>query len=557
MEPLFVQSLFFILLLGLLGGFIAKLLKTSPLSGYVISGIVGSQIFPALGKDVSGLTQVGLILLLFSLGLELSLSKLFKVGWIAPVGAILQMFLITILSLLFLKIFGFQLRDALILSVCFSLSSTAIVVKLLEERGEIDSIQGKIMIAWLLTQDLAVIPIMALLPLGSLETNLLIVAAKSLLTSALVLLGVFFIGRLFAPKFIRVISETNSRELMLLASVFLAIGTAFLVSELGVSAGLGAFLAGIVISESQENLFVFSETRPLRDLFVILFFVTLGFYIAPGVIISNSLLILALALFVIFIKFFIIFLLMVFLGYKGKTALSVPIGLSQVGEFSFVILFGARSLNIISQKSSSLGIAVTLLTILITPFLFKITIPLWRRLKGKIAFLSVPSLHPLEKTQLENHIIICGYGRMGSWVGKALDLEKIPYLIIDYNREVIKRARSKGTLAIFADPAEHTVLDAANIRKGRALVVAIPDLITQEEVISYAQTVVPNLPIFTRAHFDKDVTTLSQLKIKKVVQPEFEAAITIVKEILQGYGRPKEKIKDRIITLRRSHSLST
>jgi len=560
-----IQSLLFVLVAALFGGLVVRALRLPPLVGYIAAGIVGGALFPGKIGKIEELAELGIILLLFSVGLEVSLSKLTRVGRVVIAGAVFQIILVMAVSFAVLRLFGFDPTAAVVLAAGFSLSSTAVVVKILSDRGETDTIHGEIMIGWLLVQDLAVIPMAVLLPsLASTSgQGVALMAGRSLVSAAIVIIGIFFVGRLIAPYVIHKIAATNSRELLVLSGVSLALGVAGFVSFFGISPALGAFLAGVVTSESQENHAVFAETRPLRDLFVILFFVSLGFLVTPAVILSNFLLIIGLAALVMITKAIIIFIVLLLFGYHGKTNVATSIGLAQVGEFSFVLFLGARQLGILSQDISSIGIAVTLSTLVMTPILFKSIVPIWRRARDFSS--RWPRLNKLflgwrKSTRVgekfENHIIICGYGRMGKWIGQALRSKKYPFVVIDYNQKVVHGLKNEGTPVVYGDPAEPQVLEQAGIRQAKAIVLALPDRITQEELISYAQTTAPNVKIIARAHLDGDWEKLSAMKVKKVVQPEFEGALIIIKDLLDSMGRSKEEISDLTKSLRRSHSLA-
>jgi len=561
-----IQSLFFVLVLALVGGFAARLVKIPVLVGYLVVGILGSLFFSQDGIVVE-LSEIGMILLLFSVGLELSLSKLSRVGGVAVVGAIFQMLIVGSISFLFLILLGFETNVSLVLSSGFSLSSTAVVVKMLEERAETESIHGEIMVGWLLTQDLAVVPIISLIPVLLAEGgggSWLSVAGSSLLISTFILSSVFFLGRLVAPFLIHTIASSNSRELMVLGGVSLALGTAYLVSSFGISAALGAFLAGVVLSETQENHAVLAETRPLRDLFVILFFVTLGIMVTPSFLISHLFVILGLVVFVLVLKFVVVYLVMLLLGYRGKVVLATSLGLSEIGEFSFVILMLGREVGILNAETTSLGVSVALITLLISPFLFKSTGVVWRRVKKLSKLIGLEGLLVGKRNvfrvegegKYKNHVIICGYGRMGRWVGNALEEIGAPFVVVDYSQKVIHEARMRGIPVVYGDPAEPSVLVEAGLTRARALIVAIPDRITQEEVVAYCQTVAPTLKVFARAHLDEDVKRLSRLKVERVVQPEFEASLSVVKDVLRLMGKDKDEVSKELKKLKRLHTVS-
>jgi CPA2 family monovalent cation:H+ antiporter-2 len=564
MDHAIISNLFYILLAALAGGVLARILKLPSLLGYITVGVFLNAVLPLAHGGVESVAEIGVILLLFSVGIELSFSKLARVGRVAVVGAIVQMVSVALVIWAMLVSAGFEGAEAVVFAVAFSLSSTAVVVKMIEERAETDSIHGEIMIGWLLTQDLAVVPIMALLPLLTAGiTNWGAVAVNSLLVSGFLVGLVFFLGRMFAPALIHRIAATNSRELIALVGVSLALGTAFLVSAFGISPAVGAFLAGVVISETQENHAIFSETRPLRDLFVILFFVTLGFFVTPWILVHRLGFIVVLAILILVIKSLIIFILMLVLGYRGKTAMIVSLGMSQVGEFSFVIFLASQRMGILTEEQTSIGIAAALVTLIATPFIYRMIVPLWRRLKrlaGRRPMVRAIIGAGLKKRKhedgLRDHVVICGFGRMGSWIGRALDNEKIPYIVIDYNQKVIREARARGVRVLYGDPAEADVLDIAGVDRAKIVIVAIPDLVVQEEIISYCQNH-SKARVIARAHLDEDVAKLAHLRVRKVIQPEFEAAIAVIRSILSSMGKPRREVSNILKTIRRMHTVKS
>jgi CPA2 family monovalent cation:H+ antiporter-2 len=564
MELEFVQGLFFVLSAALVGGILVKVLRLQPLIGYIIAGVVFGSFLGTHTKGVEKLAEIGTILLLFSIGLELSFARLGRVLKSAVTGATIQMIAVAATSYATLLFFGFGGIASFILSLGFSLSSTAVVVKILADRGETETIHGELMVGWLLVQDLAVIPIMVILPvIAGVSGALLPALFKALLVALFVVGATIVLGRKVAPFIIHKIAAFNSRELLVIGAVAFALGTAYVTSFFGISPALGAFLAGIVIAETQENHAVFAETRPLRDLFVALFFVTLGFLVSPAFVAANLGTILGLSLFAVLLKAVVILILAFVLGYHGKTAIATSLGLTQIGEFAFVIYSFAQGLGLIDKQIASIGIATTLATLLLTPLFYKSIVPLWRKMriwtkrnealnKFFVGWDKMPS-----REGFENHIVICGFGRVGRWVGKALLAADVPFVVVDYNQSVVREVRAKGLPIIYGDPAEPEVLDSAGIHKAKAVVIAIPDRVTQEELIAHVQTTHPSVKIISRAHFDEDIDKLELLKVDKVVQPEFEASIGIVRSIFKSMGKPKEEVRKRIANLRRSKAMSS
>lgn len=550
----FIVALFFVLLASVIGGFVAKFFKVPSLVGYILGGTLFGLLLPEHYKNVHDLAELGTILLLFSIGVELSFDKLSKFLKIAVIGGLIQILLVSGLSTLLLTVFGLSLIPALVLSLGFAMSSTAVVVKVLSDNGELETIHGGIMLGWLLVQDLAVIPVMILLPtLGNLSAEVLPTVFMSLLRAFLVVGATILLGKTITPFILHKVGDANSRELLMLTAVCLALGTAAATSFFGISTALGAFLAGVVISESQQHHAIFAETRPLRDLFVALFFVTLGFLINPQVLLTQLPLILIISLSILLIKTLVVGSISIFSGYKGRTAITSSFGLSQVGEFAFVIFTSAAALNLIGVKELNLGIGVTLITLLTAPILYKMSIPVWRRVK-KYKMFSANEKSDTVSTDIANHIIICGYGRVGKWVGRALSDFNIPFVVVEYNQKIVQELKAKGVDVLYGDPTEPEVLEMVNIRNAKAVVVAIPDRIAQETLITYVQTVAPEVKIISRAHLDEDWEKLKTLRVDKIVQPEFEASVEIVRSILRGVGKSKDDIAASIKSLRVSHS---
>lgn len=560
-----LSNLFFILLAALIGGLAAKLVKLPSLVGYILAGVVGGLVLALDQATIQNIAEFGVILLLFSVGLEVSFEKLIKVGKIAIIGSIIQIVLVSAISFLFLTVFfGITGAPAIVLSIAFSFSSTALIVKIMSDKGETGTIHYEIMTSWSLVQDLAVIPVVVLLPTLAMtggSSSLSSIAIGSILTTVLILGVVLLMGKLIGPYLTHLIAETNSREFLLLLAITLALGTATLVSLFGISAAFGAFLAGLVISKTQENHAIFSETRPLRDIFSILFFVSLGFLVTPSFIISHLITILILSIFVIIIKALVTFFLCIILGVRGRTAVSVSLGLAQVGEFAFVLFLIAEKLGILSTDLASIGMATTLVTLLISSLLFKEMGTIWQKLR--LITSSSPALKKYfvsgnitakVENELADHIIICGYGRMGRWIGKALKEIGVEFIVIDYNHKTIRNCLITGTKAIYGDASLPEVLEAANIKKAKAVIITLPDVLAQQEIIEFCKLNFPKLRIMARAHLDSDMKKLSALKIHKIIQPEFEGALAVVKNILVSAGHDKKEIDKKMKGLRLSHA---
>lgn len=549
------MQLLLVLISALIGGYIAKKLKVQPIIGYIIAGVTARTFFPIDTSEIEKLAELGSILLLFSIGLELSTNKFGTNFKKIILAASLQMFFVSAIIYFLLKFFGFGSIPALILGLGFSLSSTAVVVKTLIDKGESETIHGKLMIGWLLVQDLAVIPMMIILPiLANGNTNGLLLGLLALLKAAIIIILSIVLGKHVVPYIIHKIAILNSRELMVLTSVTFAVGTALGISAFGITASLGAFIAGFVISESQENHAVFAETRPLRDLFAAVFFVTLGFFVSFIDIYNNIGSIVLISILVLVIKTLIVGIINILFKFKGKTIVILSLGLSQVGEFSFILFSLSGHLNLISVDIASLGIAVSLVTLIVSPIIYKFSIPFWRFLSSRVNIFNSLDRNQSDHTLMSNHIIICGYGRVGGWVGKALTDQNIEYVVVDLDPKIIQTCLEKGIKAINGDPIEKEVLKMAGVELAKSVVIAIPDRMSQESIVAHVQTISPNTKIISRVHLDEDFEKLKNLRVDKLVQPEFEAATSIIKNILVSMGKDKESINRSIKSLRQSHA---
>ncbi|KKP48022.1 MAG: Sodium/hydrogen exchanger [Candidatus Woesebacteria bacterium GW2011_GWA1_33_30] len=555
MENSFTLGLFLVTVFALLGGYVAKKLKAPAIVGYILAGVVAGAIFPIENYGLEKLAELGSILLLFSIGLEFSINK-FK-GLLKRIFAasILQMVIVTIVLYFLLKLFGVDNISSLVLSIGFSMSSTAVIIKMLFDRGESDSVHGKLMVGWLLIQDLSVIPVMILLPLliGG-EEAILLPGILAFAKSVLLIFVAVILGKNVVPFIIHKIAVLNSRELLLLTSVSLAVGTAMLATFFGISPALGAFIAGFVISESQENHAVFAETRPLKNLFVALFFVTLGFFVTPQVVFENLGMIIAISILIILVKFVVILFINYIFKFNGKTMILTALGLSQVGEFAFIIFGSSALLNLISKETSSMGVAVGLVTLLLSPLIYANAFKLWRFLKNRFKVFSSLERNSNTENDLKDHIIILGFGRVGGWVGKALSDNGIGFIVVDYDQETVASCLQKGIKAIYGDPVEKEVLEMANVASAKAVIIAIPDRISQESIITHVQNLAPNAKIISRVHLDEDWEKLKLLRVDKLVQPEFEAATSIIKNILSSMGKSKEEVNKNIKSVRLSHA---
>jgi CPA2 family monovalent cation:H+ antiporter-2 len=486
-------------------------------------------------------------------------------------AATVQILATILFFLIFLPFFGFDFYSAIFIGSAFSLSSTAVVVKILQDRGELESLPGGLTLEWLLLQDIATIPVFIILPALAanlkldvgFSQSLLVLAGAIFKAVALLILVVYLAKRTFGWIFEKIL-HVKSRELLVLAVFSFCLVFSFGMSSFGFPLAVGAFLAGFIISEIGIAHLVFAEIRPLRDIFAVIFFVSLGFLVYPQFLLANFINIISLGLLVVIFKFFLVLFLLLYLGYHSKTALVSALSLTSVGEFAALLGRVGAQENLISPKTNLLIISVILLTLILAPGLIGLAPFLYRGLKNlsqrwlllDAAFAKFDRRPPPEQLPLENHVVICGFGRVGKYIGRALEMAKIPFVVVDFNYDLIKELKEKGLIVVSGDPAELEILDYAQIKKARALIIAIPDRQTQEMIITNAQSLQPGIRILCRTHHEEDQARLRALKVATIVQPEFEAALAIINKILSDFGFDSEEIDGKIQRLKIEHGMT-
>lgn len=568
-----IITFFFIFTAAIFGGVVAKRFKFPPVVGYIGFGFVIGNLFGQFTQAsvLSTISDIGLILLLFVLGIEFSFHRLKAVFPVIGLSAVIQLLVVFAVTLPVFITFGFSFLPALFFAAAASLSSTALVVKVLMDKGELDSIPGEVATGWLVIQDLAVIPMLLVLPVVvSIMTHtdtdwvsLGLLLLWSIFKSALALILIIVLGKRVIPKFLSFVAAVGNRELLVLSTAAVVIAAAFIGEVSGLSMALGAFIAGLLVAETSQNHAVFSEVRPLRDLFATVFFVTLGFMLPMGLVIRYFVPLLVATVVVMGVKLVAVGVLMRFLGYHRKTAFIVALGLTQMSEFGFVLGGAGTAMGAISHDQSAFLTALTCMTLLVNVPLFSKSHELYYSLmnviRGKLPKLFASNEETLigqkEQFPISNHIVLCGYGRVGRYIGRALEMADIPYLVVDYNHTTVMELQRKKINAVYGDPADREVLDFAQVDLARAIIIAIPDRHTQERVIAHAHSLNRRIRIICRSHFEEDHKRLKSLGVHTIVQPEFEAALSIVTRIFNDLGHSEEEIAGKISRLKIEHGL--
>jgi CPA2 family monovalent cation:H+ antiporter-2 len=544
------------LVAAFIGGMIARQLRLPVIVGYLAAGIVigpyGAH-FVGETAQIETMAEIGVALLLFTLGMEFSLKSLRHIGRVSAIGGGVQIAATTLLGLGVGIGLGWKFEEAMFFGFMIAMSSTMVVLKLLIERGELDTAHGRIMIGILLVQDISVIPMMAIMPAIG-EPAWASALGIAVLKAAIFIGAMFVLGLWVLPWVLRRVAGFRSRELFLLAIVGLCIAVAFVTDHFGISLAFGAFAAGVIISESDYAHQAIAEVIPLRDLFATLFFVSLGMLIDLQFLVDNLAIVSIAAVTIIVGKFAICFVVPRLLGYGAKTMLYSGAGLFQIGEFSFVLAAAALSAGIISKDIYDVTLTSAAITILLTPLAMGAASRLYVRLNQRESFARAFARRsdpdPEKKLQLNNHVVICGCGRVGRILGSVLEKRGFTRLVIDEDPRVIDRLRANSVPYLYGDASNPDILSRAMLDKAKVMVITMNDPIATELAVRNARAINPKLNIIARVHFDEHADTLRQLGVAEIVRPEFEAGLEMVRHTLHRYGLTGAEIQYIINILR-------
>jgi CPA2 family monovalent cation:H+ antiporter-2 len=551
-------ELIVVLVAAVAGGVLAHRLKLPVLLGYLVAGMLVSPHGLGLVQDtaaIESLASIGVILLLFTLGLEFSIDELRRIGGVAVLGGAAQILLTALAGFILGKALGWATAEAIFFGFLISLSSTLIVLKLLLERGELDTIHGRIMTGILLMQDLSLVPLMIVLPtLGKSGAEIgpaLLSAAWDALGFVVVMAG---LGLFLLPKVLDKIAEARSRELFLITVVSLSLAAAIAAQFFGVSAAVGAFIAGILIGRSVFARQALADVVPFRDAFGALFFVSLGTLADLSFITNNPGLVIGVVAFIIFVKFVICAAVPWFFGYNARTAIFTGFGLTQIGEFSFVLAGVGVAAGILRDSTYALTLGAAITTMVLTPFLLSLANFSYRQLerfKFGQRLLSLRAQVDNRKVQpLTGHTVICGGGRSADTLIKVLSRRNLAHLIIDLDPQVITRFRRQGVPCIYGDASNPEILACANLEKAKMLVCTFPSFLDVELTVKNARRLNPKLDIVARVERDRDAEALRKVGVNELVKPEFESSLEITRHALHRYGVTATEIQYLLNSLR-------
>jgi CPA2 family monovalent cation:H+ antiporter-2 len=532
-------------------------IKLPPMVGFLITGVIAGPSALALisqRSQVEALAELGVALLLFTIGIEFSVEKLIRIRSVLLMGGGIQVLATTLLTTGVALLFGFEIRQAVFLGVLVSLSSTAIVLKLLADRAEVDTPHGKISLAILIFQDLCVVPLMVLTPFiaGSEaeSVNVPWILAKGLL----LMVGAVLCGRFAVPFLLRQIVRTRSREAFLLVILILCFGAAWASHLAGLSLALGAFIAGLIVSRSEYSHQALGEVIPFREVFASVFLISIGMLLDLRAIQSPGTLCLAVAA-ILAIKVLVAWAAVLFLGYSFRVAVIAAFLLAQIGEFSFVLAQNGIHYHVLDPGLYQLFIASSVITMTLTPLLKALGPRIADRLSPHLPtrFLAARTLglEPLATKDLEGHVVIIGYGVNGRNLSLALKQVSISYVVIEMNPETVAAERRKGEPIIYGDASNREVLEHAGIRRSRVLVIAVSDPTSIRRATVLARSLHPGLHIIVRTRYLQEMQPLLALGADEVVPEEFETAIEIFARTLRKLLVPRDVVERFVREARR------
>jgi len=503
-------------------------------------------------RDVELLAEIGVALLLFALGLEISFRDLQPVRHIALLGGPIQIVLTSAIGALAgWRILGISATESIWLGAMISLSSTTIVFKTMSAEGVTSTLASRAMIGLLLVQDLAVIPLLIILPQLSDLNNALPNLTRAVATAAIFLLGIVVAGRWLMPRMLKWILTWGSRELFLVSIVAAGIGVGYATHSVGLSFALGAFVAGLVLSESELSHQALSDVVPLRDIFGLLFFVTVGMLFDPRFVLANLGLVALVVLLIFLAKALILGGLARAFGYVNMAPWIIGLGLSQIGEFSFVLARSGLTGGFISKGSYDLLLSCTTLSMALAPLVSSAALPLgraWRNWRKP-----APALRAfgLPKSTVRDHVVVAGFGRTGRAVAQVLRASQIPLVVIELNHSLLTDLTTQKVPAVWGDVTREEILRAAGLENARILVVAVPDQYIVHLSIERARRLNPAVFVIARAVREHHVSELHKLGVDAVVQPEFEGGVEMVRQALIRYQYNEADALRLVDTLRK------
>ncbi|GHO46277.1 cation:proton antiporter [Ktedonospora formicarum] len=540
--------------LAFVGGWLARKAQLPSMIGYLLAGVVIGPFTPGFIGDsnlIEQLAELGVIFLMFGVGLNFSLRELWEVRAIAIPGAILQIVLIIGLSLLIGSWWNWNIVQGILMGLAIAISSTVVTLRNLMDRGLLNTSQGHAAMGWLVLEDIITVLLLVLLPIFAAKSSepvwqtVGIALLKTIGFAAIMLVA----GTRVLPFVLLRLVQSGSRELFIVALFVVTVGTAIISSEFfGVSLALGAFLAGVVISESSLSSQVEVEITPFRDIFTVLFFVSVGMLVNPLELWTLAPIVLVWTVCIIIGKYVVTFLTGLLFGWSGKTTLTLAAGRGQIGEFSFILGEAGVSLGLLQHEQYTLLLAGAILSITINPFLFR-ALPwaekrvqaisaLWRLLERRTNSLGLST----GASTLRDHVVLVGCGRVGEQIVRVLRTLDIPLLVVDLNIDRLLKLREKGVSILYGDAVNSEILSHAQVKDARMVIVTLPDEVHAQMVVKEVRKQSQNTPIVVRATTKDGVGHLQSLGAQHVIHPELEGGLEMVRLSLTELAYPEHDI---------------
>jgi monovalent cation:H+ antiporter-2, CPA2 family len=542
--------------------FFLQRLKLPPILGFLVTGVVigpyGLSLIEAV-HQVELLAEIGVILLLFVIGLELSLKQLAAIQKTVFIGGALQVGMTVAVASLTYRAFGFPWSEAVFVGFLFSLSSTAIVLQVLQDKNEINAPHGRNALAILIFQDIIVVPMMLITPIiAGVTTNLSYSILTLLAKTAVVIVITIISARYVVPRLMYAVAKTRSKELFLLTTMTICFAVAFLTSKAGLSLALGAFLAGLIISESEFSHQATSIILPFRELFTSFFFISVGMLLNLAFFVSNLGPIVLIVLVVFVVKATLAALAVSVLRYSLRTILLTGLSLFQVGEFAFILSQVGIEYGLLTAETNQYFLAVSIVSMLLTPFVILFSdrisgLLLRSRIGQKIEARTPSPIGPdneLTTDHLKGHLVIIGYGVNGSNLARAARFSDISYVVIEFNAKTVLKARQDGIPILFGDAAQEHLLEKAHVECARAVVIAISDREATREIVRQIRTITQTVYLLVRTRFIKEIDEILALGADDVIPEEFETSVEIFSRVMHHFLMPEDDIDHFVKVIR-------
>lgn len=560
-DLVYLRDLLIILSFAVIVLFVFERLKLPAIAGFILTGtLLGPQSFGLIdsAKQVEILAEIGVALLLFGIGVELALSKLQRLWRLVVIGGTLQVGLTTLIAYFVSKLFDLNNSQSIFIGIVIALSSTAIVLRGLQLRNEVDAPHGRLILGILVFQDFSVVPAMLIIPLligvTGLSTGSIILTLSK---SFGIIIAILLLALLIVPRILKLIAKTRQRQLFILTVFVICIGTAWLVTQSGASLPIGAFLAGLVVSGSDYRHQAMSDMIPFREIFSGLFFVSIGMLISPLIIFDNFISIIGLLFLIIIGKAIIVFVTALIMRMPLRACLISALALAQVGEFSFILLYSIKGSDLITPSFGNILMSAAIMSMFLTPFAMSFAPRLAAGLGKFSIFSKLTEINTAEEgsqsvKDFKNHVIIAGYGFAGRELSMALKNCKIPFLIIDLNSNNVKIAAEETGQAYYGDVTSDGVLNKLGINKAKELVLLINDATASEHAVRVARSLSSDIFITVRTPYLQDVNSLLEAGANDVIASEREAAIQVSSQVLKR-NRIETKLLEETTNAIRSH----